>query len=91
MSNLSGTNAILKCEGQAGISKSFNVVPSDHMIIKLSTRSLMASLLQSTEVIEMHLACCSLLSVLCIILPQSLPGNWYSCLPKPVAFHWGKN
>lgn len=71
MSNLSGNNAILKSEGQTGFSRSFNIVPSYHMIIKLSTGSLTASLLQSTEVIEMCLACLSLLCMLCIILPES--------------------
>ena len=84
MSNLSGNNAILKSEGQAGSSTSLNIFPSYHMIIKISMRSLMANLLQSNEAIKMHFAC---LSVLCsvTILPESLRGSWCSHLPKPMS------
>lgn len=57
MSNSSGNNAILKSEGQAGISTSLNIFPSYHMIIKIAMHSLMANLLQSNEAIKMHFAC----------------------------------
>lgn len=60
MSNLSGNNAILKSEGQAGISRSFNIVLSYHLLIKISMHSLIARLLQNTEIIDMWLACLSL-------------------------------
>ena len=59
MSNLSGNNAILKSEGQAGVSISFNIAPFItfyHMLIKLSMHSLMVSLLQNTDIIKMCLA-----------------------------------
>lgn len=64
MSNLSGNNAILKSEGQAGISRSFNIVLSYHLLIKLSMHSLIASLLQNTEIIN-NVACLPFSAVQC--------------------------
>lgn len=85
MSNYSGNNAILKSEGRAGISRSFNIVLSYHMLIKLSMYSLMANLLQNIDVINMWLACLPLQCSATHNLTWILTGNWCSHLPKPMS------